>query len=213
MFSYQALICACSCSCFKWSRSWITPLCTLWHKLVRLLSTVSFTVNPHSHSSASVWEGRRASASQAAAVRHRTVPAIPCRRLFLVSERRNCGGAVQLSELEQKQEKKEKAPPEPVATVSMISPIYHSFSLFFASPDPTVLFATFLPDIFMSRSGYISKSSVKIFCCLKCSFLADTFSSGTFRVQRTSVTGVLFSDTDSTKTVTQSSRSCFQYRQ
>lgn len=100
----------------------------------------------------------------------------------MVSERRNCGGAVQLSELEQKQEKKEKAPPEPVATVSMISPIYHSFSSFFASPDPTVLFATFLPDIFMSRSGYISKSSVKIFCCLKCSFLADTFSSGTFRV-------------------------------
>lgn len=38
-------------------------------------------------------------------------PAVPCRRLSLVSERRNCGGAVQLSELEQKQEKKEKAPP------------------------------------------------------------------------------------------------------
>lgn len=109
--------------------------------------------------------------------------------------------------------KRKRKTPEPVATVSMISPIYHSFSSFFASPDPTVLFATFLPDIFMSRSGYISKSSVKIFCCLKCSFLADTFSSGTFRVQRTSVTGVLFSDTDSTKTVTQSSRSCFQYRQ
>lgn len=123
MFSYQALICACSCSCFKWSRSWITPLCTLWHKLVRLLSTVSFTVNPHSHSSASVWEGRRASASQAAAVRHRTVPAIPCRRLFLVSERRNCGGAVQLSELEQKQEKKEKA----LLNLSLQYPWFHPF--------------------------------------------------------------------------------------